>query len=364
MFNYADAALSPGQIEVRKIINSFLEEYESIQRTDPEYTEKRRLLYERVRDAFRANEIIRNDAVTSQRLGASRYAKNYLSWLRETGEIEIRKDFYKHPIAINSSMREIVYLSDGALRPAYEGGVKCDSTVSCLLGLAQGKPLNPIISGLWISTYFDAIALWKPNSGGHHRLLSHILCGSDQINPSELRIVRNDHIDSALNKSLLQFEELSATVAGHPHRCDSVLAFDPTSLTSGELRKIKAFFDDIDENDKAAIVRCLKAIREVSQEVLLNHASVPNDQITIDGMYRLLERIRALRTKPFWYREALIIRQKLLGLRTVDFITCAIFQLATYENPYWDNSSLNERGLLCCFSGLRNTVLKRIPTSL
>lgn len=362
MFNYADAALSPGQIEVRKIINSFLGEYESIQNTDPEYTEKRRHLYGRVLEVFRSNEVIRNDAVTSQRLGTSQYAEDYLMWLIETGEVEIRQNFYNYPTVMKFSMHEIVYQSDGALNPAYEGGVKYDSTVSCLFGLAQGKSLNPIISGEWISIYFDAIDLWRVGSGGHHRLLAHVLCGSDRINPSELKIVRNEPVDSALNAALLQFEELSAAVAGD-HRCDNILAFNATSISQVELRKIKAFFNNINEAEKAVVVRCLKAIKKYKREELLNHASVPNRKITIDAMYRLLEKIRTLRAKPFWHRRALVLRQKLLGLRTVDPITCSILQLATHENPYWDNSSLNERGLLCCFSGLRNTVLKRIPTS-
>lgn len=136
--------LSNGQLEVRKIINSFLEEYENLQEKNA--TDDLNHLYRRVIETFCSNEIIKNDLVTSQPLETSRYSKNYLQWLYENG--------VKDPVSgedlpmIDFPMREILYDRDSNLKPAYMGGAKWWSTISCLFGLAQGKRLNPIASGL------------------------------------------------------------------------------------------------------------------------------------------------------------------------------------------------------------------------
>lgn len=347
--------LSQGQIEVRRIIDSFSSEYESLPKKGAEYEEKFLILCTKVLIAFCSNATIVNDAVTSQRLGASQYSENYLDWLRETGRIEEIRDISHSDFQdIDFSMCEIVYRPDGNLQPAYKGGVKYDSTIWSLFQLAQER-LLPI--GSWHSEYYDAIDLWKEGAGGHHRLLAHILYGSDKINPSRVTIIRNGFVDPALNEALLQFKELSIAVNSNPSPSRKLLDFDARLISSEELRKIKAFFPSLEEDEGAVIVKCLRAIRSFREEYILNHAEVANQKITIDGMYRLLEKLRMIRSRPFWYRSLLVVKQRLFGWRIVDIVSCIVLNLATNENPYYADSRLNQMGLLSRWPMLRRNLL-------
>ena len=345
--------LSRGQLEIRRIVKSFLEEYESLQKTDADYEEKLDRLCFKVRDAFCSNETIRKDEVTSQRLGASQYSRNYRDWLWRTGKIEEIKDiFLDNPTDIDFSMREIVYRPDGKLEPACKGGVKWESTISCLFGLAQGKPLR---SGNWYSTYYDAIDLWVEGSGGHHRLLSHILYGSDKINPDTITLIRNESVDTVLNESLLQFDKLFDTVSLDREQCIS-LAFDLDLLSREELGKIKTFFNNVSEDEKITIVRCLKAMMRFGHRYISNNFLMSKREVTINAMYDLLKDIRTIRSRPLWHRRLLVLKQKLLGLRAVDPITCSVLHLATWDRPYWNDDRLNEKGLLYYLPGLHQAL--------
>lgn len=346
--------MSNGQIEVRKIINSHLKEYENLQNenvTNDKYCD----LYERVRDTFRSNDIIKSDSVTSQPLATSHYSKNYLQWLIKNGveekiESTSNVDF---PI-IDFPMRKILYHRPDLqhkLEPAYQGGAKWDSTISCLFGLAQGKRLN---SGNWDSIYYDAIQLWEVGSGGNHRLLSHILFGSNKINPCKLIIYRNDFVDPLLNKSLCQFDELFDDINSNS-RYYIKLAFNVESLSEKSTVKIKNFFCDLEADEKDDLVRCINAIKEFAHKYISRNSWLM--EIEIDNMYRLLGDIRNLRSKPRWHCKLLILKQKFLGIQTVDRITCSVLNLATWDKPYWKKSILNNEGLLHHLPGLRQLVL-------
>ena len=343
--------LSKGQTEIRNIIDSFLDEYEKLKEANDTHKSYYNL-YEKVLNSFDCNIIIKNDSVTSQPLGTSQYSINYLQWLTKNGIKEkIEPDFDEDFPKIDFPMKEILYDRDGNLEPAYKGGVKWDSTLSCLFGLAQGKLLN---SEGWNSIYYDAIELWKVGGGGHHRLLSHILFGSNEINPSRLTIIRNDSVDPLLNESLCQFDELFENI-NSDRKYYVYLAFDVELLTENSMAKIKNFFHEIDINEKNDLIRCINAIKEFPHEYISN--DLGSRRIDIDDMYLLLSDIRNLRSKPHWYRNVLILKQRLLGIRTVDTITCSVLQLATWDKPYWQERGFNDKGLLHYLPGLRELLL-------
>lgn len=203
--------------------------------------------------------------------------------------------------------------------------------------------------------YYNAIQLWEVGSGGHHRLLSHILFGSNKINPYELTIIRNDFVDPLLNESLRQFDKLFNKI-----NCDRKshveLAFNAKTLGENSIVKIKSFFSDITPVEKAHLRRCINTIKKSPH----SYISRPNPwsmEIEIDNMYLLLDDIRNLRSKPRWYRKLLILKQKLLGIKTVDSITCSVFHLATRDKLYWNNSKLNDEGLLYYLPGIRELLL-------
>lgn len=345
---------SEGQHEVQRIIKSFLHEYESLQErkaTSDEFIN----LYERVRREFCSNIIIQNDPITSQPLGTCQYSENYLKWLMKNGKTEeIESKFGEYFPMTNFPMKQILYKSGDKLGPAYKGGVKWDSTISCLFELAQGKRLEYASSGLWESTYYDAIQLWKGGIGGHHRLLSHILFGSSNINPYKLYIIRNDFIDPDLNKALCQFDELFDGV-NFKNDCSIRLAFNVDSLTEETTAKIRRFFRDVTNQEKKEMTRVINVIAPYRHQYISGSSWLK--EIEIENMYFLLADIRRIKSKPQWYRKLLILKQKLLGIRTVDPITCSVLELRTWKNPYWKNSEFNDQGLLGYLPGLRDLLL-------
>jgi hypothetical protein len=346
--------LSKGQHEVQRIIKSFLHEYESL-RERKATSDELINLYERVRRAFCSNVIIKNDSITSQPLGTCQYSENYLKWLRKNGKTEeIESKLGENFPITNFPHREVRYRSGDKLGPAYEGGVKWDSTISCLFGLAQGKRLEYASSGLWDSNYYEAIQLWEGGSGGHHRLLSHILFGSNNINPYRLDIIRNDFVDPALNEALCHFDELFDDL-NSKNGSSIGLAFNVDSLTQETTAKIRNFFHDVTDKEKKEMARVINAIKPYAHQYI--SGSSWTKEIEIENMYSLLDDIRRIKSKPRWYRKLLILKQKLLGIRTVDPITCSVLELRTWKNPYWKNSELNDRGLLCYLPGLRDLLL-------
>ena len=350
-----ESTLSEGQLEVRRIIHSFLEEYKSINETNTERHEQLSQLYTKVLAEFRANETIINDAVTSQPLGASRYSKQYLNWLNATGRVEtIQGGFHSNSTDIDSSMSEIVYPKDGRLQPAYRGGLKSHSTIGSLFQLAQKKLLP---SFQWNSTYYDAIDLWDEGMGGHHRMLSHILYGSDNINPTTLYIVRNEFPELALNESLRQFDQMFDAVNADSNSIIS-LDFEARFVSREEVEKIKIFFQNVRKEEELEIVSGIKAlVRAGNDQSYFSLRSNASQKImSIDAMYRLLNHIRTIKTKPLWHRQLLVWKQKLLGLNAVDPITCSVLHLATRDNPYWTDDEFNEDGLLSYLPGLRDFV--------
>lgn len=345
---------SEGQHEVQRIIKSFLPEYESL-RERKATSDELRNLYAKVRRAFCSNIIIKNDPITSQPLGTCQYSKNYLKWLIKNGkkeevESKLGEDF---PIT-NLPMKEILYRPGDMLGPAYKGGVKSDSTISCLFGLAQGQRLEYASSGLWESIYYEAIQLWEGGSGGHHRLLSHILFGSSNINPYRLHIIRNNFVDPALNEALCQFDELFDDLNSKSGSSIG-LAFNVDSLTQETTAKIKNFFRGVTNEEKKEMTRVIKVIHPYPHPYISGSSGIK--EIEIENMYFLLDDIRRIKSKPRWYRKLLILKQKLLGIRTVDPITCSVLELRTWKNPYWKNIELNDRGLLCYLPGLRDLLL-------
>ncbi|EDX82514.1 hypothetical protein S7335_1218 [Synechococcus sp. PCC 7335] len=339
--------LSRGQLEVRRIVDSFLEEFESLD--GPDFQDKFSRWYPKVIDAFSSNKIIVKDAVTAQPLGTSRYCEKYLSWLHYTGEVEsIKGDFHSTSLDIDFSMHEILYRPDGRLRPAYKGGVKSDTTIESLFYLAQGKRLH---SFQWDSTYYDAIALWEEGMGGHHRMLSHILYGSDNINPRTLCIVRNESPELALNESLLRLEKLFNAVSTDSNT-SITLDFDPRSVSREEIEMIKSFFHGVTEKEKVMIIRCIKDLRKFYYQYCYLYLNSDGTKMSITAMYRLLGKVRTIRAKPLWWRRTLVWKQKLLGLNAVDPINSSVLRLATRDNPYWADKELSEEGLLSYLPGL------------
>ena len=346
--------LSAGQIEVQKIINSFLEEYETLRQKENATRYDYYDLYKKVRNEFGSNHIIKNDSVTSQPLDNSGYSKNYLRWLVKNGVEEIIESTSNVGFPnIDFPMKKIIYdRRNSKLEPVYLGGVKWDSTISCLFGLAQGKRLN---AGGWNSSYYDAIQLWQVGGDGNHRLLSHILFGSNQINPYQLRIVRNDFTDPQLNESLCQFDELFDEINSNREYYIE-LAFNVKSLSEESIAKIKNFFCDIKADEKVDLVRCINAIKKIHHEYYISN-DWGTRKIEIDNIYRLLSDIRRLRSKPSWYRQLLILKQKFLGIKTVDSITCTVLHLATWDTPYWKNGDIRDEGWLRYLPGLRQLLL-------
>lgn len=367
---------SDGQLEVRRIIKSFLERYEDLKRKGTNEDEMYELLYEPVIKVFSSNETIKNDAVTAQPLGTSQYSRDYLRWLLRTGEVEeIKSDFDKNPTIINASMSEVVYdltngepLETDRLKPAYKGGARPGSIISCLFGLAQGKLLDSMHEGLWISNYYEALDLWEADSGGQHRLVAHILYGSNKINPWKLNIFRNKSVDPLLNQSLIQFEELfrSVDLAVHSegknithHRTS--LTFKPYSLNEEQLKKIKNFFQTVSEEEEHAIARCIKALIESNNR---KYVSVPISkdwkEISIEDMYCLLKDIRTAKSRPSWHRRLFVWKQQLLGIGSVDTITRSILQLATPDGPHFNSSELNDKGQLHWMSDIARKNISNI----
>lgn len=158
---------------------------------------------------------------------------------------------------------------------------------------------------------------------------------------------------------MCQFDELFDRVnSNNSHREYHVeFAFDVNSLNKESMTKIKHFFYNIIVDEKIELIRCIRTIKEFSHEYISDDSWSKTREIEIDNMYRLLKDIMNLKSKPRWYRKLLIFKQKLLGVETVDTITISVFQLATWDRPYYNNDHFNNEGLLYYLPGLQELLL-------
>jgi hypothetical protein len=195
--------LTPGQRQIRALTLATLPRYQSCQ-SEEDYDD----VYARLLDAFAADQAIITDPVTAQPLGYTVIAQSYLDWLREhSARTELLQDY--PAVQLDQFVYQRPDLRKGMLLPRYTGGIKWESTMSCLFGLAEQRILWP-----WDceARYFVRSGILTIAGGGNHRLLAHVLWGEPRIQPDSLELCE-EHVDPgpSLNQALLLIESLIRT---------------------------------------------------------------------------------------------------------------------------------------------------------
>lgn len=149
----------------------------------------------------RNNEIIKNDSLTSRPLNNFGISKTYISFLKErSSPFRYSKNFPEISLDLFDYNRACIDTS-----PAYKGGVKYDSTYSCMLSLVQGKELS---SGGWSLFHIEDAGYTSILGGGNHRSLASMLLGKKKISPDQLDFYSGTGTDILLNTSILEIENL------------------------------------------------------------------------------------------------------------------------------------------------------------
>lgn len=202
--------ITQGQIRVREIIFENLHIYSSLRDREDIYSDEVRHLfqdlYSEIGRLFSVDPIITSDSVTTQSLIKPNISHHYLEWLRNNGSVEeiSCKDDRGYEVTLDRFCYNPPALKNRLI--AYEGGDKCDSTYSCLFGLARGEKIEPYN---WTPTYYKKEGILDTSGGGCHRSLSHVLWGKTYITPHTLTIVEEFEIDPDFNNILLEVEDRS-----------------------------------------------------------------------------------------------------------------------------------------------------------
>lgn len=196
--------LSQGQIQVRKIVFEFLPQYQEFksrqERQVEIHWEEWHKLYEEVIKQFSCDPLITTDPITAHPLGNSSFSRYYIDWLWKNGTSKTLYDNYPEV-----QLDKYVHQNFGVVMLAFQGGAKSNSTISCLFGLAENKPLH---NHNFFVEYYIKSGILKNGNGGYHRLLAHVLWGEPRIQPERMCIIEESTCDPALNKALLRINEL------------------------------------------------------------------------------------------------------------------------------------------------------------
>jgi hypothetical protein len=199
--------LTAGQVRIREIINKYLKIYQKIKTTTISQDKDKALkrLFIHIRKKFEADPIITKDIITGQQLGYSKIAKSYLRWLdKYDTRTRITENF--PPVQLDHFVYDYGDLQEKRQLPAYTGGIKWASTISCLFGLAEGKKLE---RGGLDAIYYNKAGILTISSGGNHRLLAHVLWGEPSIQPHHLIMIEETNSPNPqLNRALLIIETI------------------------------------------------------------------------------------------------------------------------------------------------------------
>lgn len=228
--------LTPGQQEISNIVAEMSPRHHGTWKDDNSH------FYTEFADKIRSNKIISEDSITGKPLSNFNYSKSYVRWvINSCRKIEIRKEFPR------ISLDHFDYYRAGRYSdPAYMGGVKYNTTYSCLFSLYKNIPLCP--HG-WDLAFIENEGYSTIIGGGNHRSLAMMLLGKTNINPECLFIYKDTPKQNRLlNDSFLKIEKLlngrnfQTETDGSEQDIDDILYFH-TSIKAHEEILIMKYLD-------------------------------------------------------------------------------------------------------------------------
>lgn len=270
--------LTPGQNRLRTITHALLPAYQAAGRPKFEHS-----VLTDLRDTFTTDPVVTSDALTAMPVAYPSISRAYLRWLANKAT----------PTRLNESFPDVrldqfIYdRPDGdEFIPRYKGGIKWWSTMSCLFGLAEEKPLDRYGCGV---LYLVESGILRIEGGGNHRLLAHVLWGEPRIIPEYMYLYdERGQTDLSLNTALLQIESMYPS----PLRFRWIR---PTSLD--ETEAVHVFIAESTSADRTIIAAFIKWVVDHQKQWVADKY----DLTSIIGLLRCLRELQEIRGRPWWW---------------------------------------------------------------
>lgn len=294
--------LSPGQQRIREIVDDiyplYLERLKNIEDKQERYD----LAFQILRPVLINDDLIRQDQVTGRNLEDCGISSNYLRWLNKEARVKWgdvkREDYAPSDIRLD---RHYPGHNEGY---AYQGGVRYDSTFSCLIGLYERKALH---RPEWNFTYYLQDGIIKSGGGGHHRTLAHVLYGESRIKP-EYHYIVDTKPDPQLHDSFLIVESFvkklrkileARKTDGYP---DQRLFFSVDDTNYDEqIKLIRNFQGFYDQDDWPSFEKIFS--HDYAFERYVN-----GETINIFQLVQFINETREVLGHSVWYRRYLIFQ--------------------------------------------------------
>lgn len=145
-----------------------------------------------------------NDKLLSQNLSIKPYSRNFLDILRT---YSVRRESRK-PLLLPEPFEFIYSRDDLSFNKLYFGGVKGESTYSCIMGLSRGDALEKYG---WNLNFYEKENILTIVGGGNHRTLAHLMYGNYNFLPQYHYIHKTDNLPvevGVLHDSVKLIEEI------------------------------------------------------------------------------------------------------------------------------------------------------------
>ena len=252
-------SVSPGQNEIRRIIEHFSPGYD-YKKNSCSYN-----LYNILQTAFKNNHIITSDTITGRSLSTTDYSESYMDWIKHNSKTrELKKEFPR--IRIDNFD---YYYGSKNYEPAYFGGEHSQHTYSCLFQIhLTGKLYN---SPGWYIDYYPN-ELYCKATNGVHRTLAHMLLGNPDLNVSRMNLFISDRTvqDPDLNRALLEFDKY------FEHPGIAIKKYRFLTFSDSEVTAIKDFYYNTTFKEKEIIRRFIikDDFRNLYTRVRINNQNV------------------------------------------------------------------------------------------